>query len=213
MGLLCPNSLPAAISRVRYFPSYQSGVPDPTFRRFGPSRFYRRPPPSMAAFLPHENIGPVAAPKSPCRIGDVKRVTKETDVYALLQALGDRKGIYRFGHFAAPLDEAAIEVILILSLLLQDLSGRPHLSYDLIIPTERVGTYDTQVVLSCFCSASGAFLSISCEHLWDDPSHPPVIVQLAGKNSHHIIEATFKAFARALRQAIEYDSRRGGSVP
>ncbi|RZS17792.1 hypothetical protein BHM03_00049975, partial [Ensete ventricosum] len=125
---------------------------------------------------------------------------------ALLQALGDRKGIYRFGHFAAPLDEAAIEVIL-------DLSGRPHLSYDLIIPTERVGTYDTQVVLSCFCTASGAFLSISCEHLWDDPSHPPVIVQLAGKNSHHIIEATFKAFARALRQAIEYDSRRGGSVP
>ncbi|KAF6150688.1 hypothetical protein GIB67_020771 [Kingdonia uniflora] len=60
---------------------------------------------------------------------------------ALLQALGDRKGINRFGDFSAPLDEALVHVSL-------DLSGRPHLSYDLHIPTERVGTYDTQVCLS-----------------------------------------------------------------
>ncbi|KAI4964382.1 hypothetical protein ZWY2020_005871 [Hordeum vulgare] len=60
---------------------------------------------------------------------------------ALLQALGDRKGINRFAHFTAPLDEAAVEVIL-------DLSGRPHLSCGLSIPTERVGTYDTQLVLT-----------------------------------------------------------------
>ncbi|KAK8660212.1 hypothetical protein V6N13_051146 [Hibiscus sabdariffa] len=97
---------------------------------------------------------------------------------ALLQALGGRKGINRFGDFSAPLDEALIHVSL-------DLSGRPHLSYDLNIPTERVGTYDTQIGFS----------------------------QLAGKNSHHIIEATFKAFARALRQATEYDLRRLGTVP
>ncbi|KAK9161020.1 hypothetical protein Syun_007361 [Stephania yunnanensis] len=58
---------------------------------------------------------------------------------ALLQALGDRKGIYRFGDFSAPLDEALVHVAL-------DLSGRPHLSYDLHIPTERVGTYDTQLL-------------------------------------------------------------------
>uniref|UniRef100_A0A2C9WAP4 imidazoleglycerol-phosphate dehydratase n=1 Tax=Manihot esculenta TaxID=3983 RepID=A0A2C9WAP4_MANES len=58
---------------------------------------------------------------------------------ALLQALGDRRGISRFGDFSAPLDEALIHVSL-------DLSGRPHLSYDLEIPTERVGTYDTQVL-------------------------------------------------------------------
>ncbi|CAD6257378.1 unnamed protein product [Miscanthus lutarioriparius] len=58
---------------------------------------------------------------------------------ALLEALGDRKGINRFGHFTAPLDEAAVEVIL-------DLSGRPHLSCGLDIPTQRVGTYDTQVM-------------------------------------------------------------------
>ncbi|KAK9031766.1 hypothetical protein V6N11_056055 [Hibiscus sabdariffa] len=113
---------------------------------------------------------------------------------ALLQALGGRKGINRFGDFSAPLDEALIHVSL-------DLSGRPHLSYDLNIPTERVGTYDTQLVEHFFQSlvnTSGMTLHIR---------------QLAGKNSHHIIEATFKAFARALRQATEYDLRRLGTVP
>ncbi|KAF8388062.1 hypothetical protein HHK36_026728 [Tetracentron sinense] len=114
--------------------------------------------------------------------------------FALLQALGDRKGINRFGDFSAPLDEALIHVSL-------DLSGRPHLSYDLCIPTERVGTYDTQLVEHFFQSlvnTSGMTLHIQ---------------QLAGKNSHHIIEATFKAFARALRQATECDPRRHGTVP
>ncbi|CAA7394829.1 unnamed protein product [Spirodela intermedia] len=113
---------------------------------------------------------------------------------ALLKALGDRKGIYRFGNFSAPLDEAAVNVIL-------DLSGRPHLAYDLRIPTERVGTYDTQLVEHFFQSlvnTSGMTLHIQ---------------QMAGKNSHHIIEATFKAFARALRQATECDPRRQGAVP
>nr|GEV06879.1 imidazoleglycerol-phosphate dehydratase [Tanacetum cinerariifolium] len=113
---------------------------------------------------------------------------------ALLNALGDRKGINRFGDFTAPLDEALVHVTL-------DLSGRPHLSYDLQIPTERVGTYDTQLVEHFFQSVvntSGMTLHIR---------------QLAGKNSHHIIEATFKAFARALRQATEYDPRRRGTVP
>ncbi|KAF7150888.1 hypothetical protein RHSIM_Rhsim02G0024200 [Rhododendron simsii] len=113
---------------------------------------------------------------------------------ALLHGLGDRKGINRFGDFSVPLDEALIHVSL-------DLSGRPHLSYDLRIPTERVGTYDTQLVEHFFQSlvnTSGMTLHIR---------------QLAGKNSDHIIEATFKAFAIALRQATEYDPRRCGTVP
>ncbi|KAI4373949.1 hypothetical protein MLD38_012006 [Melastoma candidum] len=113
---------------------------------------------------------------------------------ALLQALGDRKGIHRFGDFSAPLDEALIHVSL-------DLSGRPHLSFDLQLPTQRVGTYDTQLVEHFFQSlvnTSGMTLHIR---------------QLAGRNTHHIIEATFKAFARALRQATEYDMRRQGSIP
>ncbi|MED6150764.1 imidazoleglycerol-phosphate dehydratase [Stylosanthes scabra] len=82
-----------------------------------------------------------------------------------------------------------------------DLSGRPHLSYNLDIPTQRVGTYDTQLVEHFFQSlvnTSGMTLHIR---------------QLAGENSHHIIEATFKAFARALRQATEYDPRRHGTIP
>lgn len=113
---------------------------------------------------------------------------------ALNQALGDRKGIARFGHFFAPLDEALVQVVL-------DFSGRPHLSYGLEIPTQRVGTYDTQLVREFFV----AIVNHSQMTLH--------IRQLAGINSHHIIEATFKAFARAIRMAIEIDPRQTGKIP
>ncbi|XP_020875033.1 imidazoleglycerol-phosphate dehydratase 2, chloroplastic isoform X4 [Arabidopsis lyrata subsp. lyrata] len=113
---------------------------------------------------------------------------------ALLKALGERKGINRFGNFTAPLDEALIRVSLIY--LVDHI-----LATNLEIPTQRVGTYDTQLVEHFFQSlvnTSGMTLHTR---------------QLAGKNSHHIIEATFKAFARALRQATESDPRRGGTIP
>jgi imidazoleglycerol-phosphate dehydratase len=113
---------------------------------------------------------------------------------ALAQALGDRKGIVRFGHFIAPLDEALVQVAL-------DFSGRPHLSYGLEIPTERVGTYDTQLVREFFV----AVINHSQMTLH--------IRQMDGINSHHIIEATFKAFARAMRMATEIDPRRAGNIP
>lgn len=113
---------------------------------------------------------------------------------ALHKALGDRKGIVRFGHFVAPLDEALIQVAL-------DFSGRPHLSYGLEIPTQRVGTYDTQLVREFFVAiVNHAQMTLH-------------IRQLDGMNSHHIIEATFKAFARATRMAIEVDSRRSNLIP
>lgn len=113
---------------------------------------------------------------------------------ALHKALGDRKGIVRFGHFVAPLDEALIQVAL-------DFSGRPHLSYGLQIPTERVGTYDTQLVREFFVAiVNHAQLTLH-------------IRQLDGINSHHIIEATFKAFARSLRMAVEIDPRRAHTIP
>ena len=113
---------------------------------------------------------------------------------ALGQALGDRKGIVRFGHFVAPLDEALVQVVL-------DFSGRPYLVYGLDIPTQRVGTYDTQLVREFFQAiVNHAQITLH-------------IRQLDGINSHHIIEATFKAFARALRMAIEIDPRRGGVIP
>ena len=113
---------------------------------------------------------------------------------ALAKALGDRKGLVRFGHFVAPLDEALVQVAL-------DFSGRPHLSYGLTIPTERVGTYDTQLVREFFVAV------VNHSHM---TLH---IRQLDGLNSHHIIEATFKAFARSLRMALEYDPRRLGAIP
>jgi imidazoleglycerol-phosphate dehydratase len=113
---------------------------------------------------------------------------------ALARALGDRKGIVRFGHFVAPLDEALIQVAL-------DFSGRPHLSYGLEIPTQRVGTYDTQLVREFFV----AIVNHSQMTLH--------IRQLDGINSHHIIEATFKAFARAMRMALEIDPSRAGAIP
>ncbi len=113
---------------------------------------------------------------------------------ALFQSLGDRKGIIRFGHFVAPLDEALVQVVL-------DFSGRPYLVYGLEIPTQRVGNYDTQLVREFFQAVvNHAQITLH-------------IRQLAGINSHHIIEATFKAFARALRMATELDPRRGGNIP
>ncbi|MEL6397618.1 MAG: imidazoleglycerol-phosphate dehydratase HisB [Cyanobacteria bacterium J06607_6] len=113
---------------------------------------------------------------------------------ALQQALGDRKGIVRFGHFVAPLDESLVQVAL-------DFSGRPHLSYGLEIPTQRVGNYDTQLVREFFV----AIVNHSQMTLH--------IRQLDGINSHHIIEATFKAFARAMRMATEIDPRRASQIP
>ena len=113
---------------------------------------------------------------------------------ALALALGDRKGIVRFGHFVAPLDEALVQVAL-------DFSGRPHLSYGLMMPTQRVGTYDTQLVREFFVAViNHAQMTLH-------------IRQLDGINSHHIIEATFKAFARAMRMATEVDPRRAHEIP
>lgn len=113
---------------------------------------------------------------------------------ALAQAVGDRRGIHRFGHFVAPLDEALVQVAL-------DFSGRPHLNYGLVLPTQRVGTYDTQLVREFFVALV---------------NHSQItlhIRQLDGINTHHLIEATFKAVARALRQALEWDPRRADQVP
>jgi len=113
---------------------------------------------------------------------------------ALSQALGDRKGIVRFGHFIAPLDEALVQVVL-------DFSGRPYLVYELDIPTPRVGNYDTQLVREFY------------QGLVNHAQMTLHVRQMAGINSHHIIEASFKAFARALNMAVAIDPRRGGVIP
>ncbi len=113
---------------------------------------------------------------------------------ALSKALGERKGINRFGQFTAPLDEALVEVVL-------DCSGRPHINYELNIPNQKIGTYDTELVKEFFVAlANNSGLTLH-------------IRQLNGTNSHHIVEACFKAFSKALRMATEFDPRRIGTIP
>lgn len=112
---------------------------------------------------------------------------------ALRQALGDKRGITRYGDSLLPMDEALV-------LAAVDLSGRAYLQYDLDIPTQKVGTFDTELVREFFLALTreaGITLHLR---------------QLAGQNSHHIIEAAFKGFARALRQAVTQDAALAGRI-
>ena len=113
---------------------------------------------------------------------------------AFSEAVGDKKGIVRYGNFILPTDEA-----LILSAV--DISGRHYLSYDLDIPTEKVGTFDTELVEEFML----AFTRNS-----DITLH---IIQLNGTNSHHIIEGTFKCLARTLSQAVNIDEKFKDEIP
>lgn len=110
---------------------------------------------------------------------------------AIAQALGKKRGINRYGHIILPMDEALI-------LCAVDLSGRPCLRYTADIPSQKVGEFDTELVREFFQAvANTALMSL---HLR----------QLDGENSHHIIEGMFKAFGRALRQAVAVT---GGALP
>ena len=113
---------------------------------------------------------------------------------ALRQALGDKRGIARYGSCILPMDEALI-------LTAVDLSGRGLLCCDLDIPTEKVGTFDTQL--------AEEFL-MALARRGDMTLH---VRQLAGRNSHHIIEGTFKSLARSLSQAVTLDPRSAGEIP
>lgn len=110
------------------------------------------------------------------------------------EALADRRGITRYGNFVLPMDEA-----LILSAV--DISGRAYLGFELDIPSEKVGTFDTELVEEFFLAfVRSAKLTLH-------------IKQLAGKNSHHIIEGTFKSVARSLRAAVRIDAENENEIP
>ena len=113
---------------------------------------------------------------------------------AIREALGEKRGINRYGSFLLPMDEALVQVAL-------DLSGRSCLCFGLEFPTEKIGSFDTELVEEFF----EAFTRQSLMNLH--------IRQLAGKNSHHIAEAAFKAVARALKEAVAIDPANGDSVP
>ncbi|MCR2049779.1 imidazoleglycerol-phosphate dehydratase HisB [Acetatifactor muris] len=107
---------------------------------------------------------------------------------ALAKALGDKKGIRRYGYFILPMDDA-------LALCAVDLSGRPFLQFDCDFPAERVGGLDTELVREFFYAVSySAGMNLH-------------IRLLSGSNAHHMAEAIFKAFAKALDQAVETDPR------
>ena len=113
---------------------------------------------------------------------------------AFAQALNDKRGIVRYGSTTLPMDEA-----LILSAV--DISGRGILCYGLNIPTQKVGSFDTELVEEFWL----AFTRCAQVTLH--------VQQLAGKNSHHIIEGAFKSVARSLRQAISIDSTCADEIP
>ena len=113
---------------------------------------------------------------------------------ALAEALGDKRGICRYGACHLPMDDAQVRAAL-------DLSGRPYLICNLEMPTPKIGTFDTELVrefFQAFATHGGITLHID---------------RLHGFNSHHIAEAAFKAVARALRDAVEPDQRQADVIP
>lgn len=113
---------------------------------------------------------------------------------AFAQALGDMGGIQRYAHIVLPMDEALLLVAV-------DISGRAHLSWNVDIPTQKIGAFDTELVKEFwlgFVRKANVTLHIR---------------QLAGENSHHIVEGMFKAVGRALRMAVAVDPALNGEIP
>jgi imidazoleglycerol-phosphate dehydratase len=113
---------------------------------------------------------------------------------AMAQAVGDKRGIRRYGHAYVPLDEALSRVVV-------DFSGRPGLEFDVDFPRAKVGEFDTELFFEFFqgfINHAGVTLHVDC---------------LRGRNAHHIAETMFKAFGRALRMALEMDPRMAGITP
>lgn len=113
---------------------------------------------------------------------------------ALAQAMGDKAGIGRYGSAYSPMDETLARVAL-------DISGRPYLVWKARFTQEKLGELDTELIEHWFHSvAQAAGITLHIQILY-------------GSNNHHICEAIFKGFARAIRQAVERDPRKGGAVP
>ena len=113
---------------------------------------------------------------------------------ALVQALGDKRGIRRYGSCLLPMDDTLVRAAL-------DLSGRPYLVWEVDFTAPKIGTFDTELVrefFTAFAMNGGITLHVDA---------------IRGINSHHIAEAAFKAVARALREAVEADPRKGDAIP
>lgn len=113
---------------------------------------------------------------------------------ALVQAIGDKRGVTRYGHAVVPMDEALVDAAL-------DLSGRSFLAWSVVFERDKVGTFDTELFQEFFRAfAMNGLLTLH-------------ITQRAGTNAHHVAEACFKAVGRALRMAVTTDPRAPGAIP
>lgn len=113
---------------------------------------------------------------------------------AVNNALGDRKGIVRYADIHLPMDEALVLCAL-------DVSGRGYLSYDVSLPTEKIGDFDSELIEEFFCGfVRSAKITLHMK-------------KIDGRNSHHIAEAVFKAFARCMRKAVSIDEEYKDEIP
>lgn len=150
----------------------------------------------LTLFSKHAGYDLVASCKGDVQV-DYHHTTEDIGIalgQAFLGALGEKRGIVRYGDIVLPMDETLIMAAV-------DISGRDHLAIDLDIPAEKVGDFDTELCEEFFA----AFVREAKITLH--------IKQLAGKNAHHIIEGTFKAVARALSAATKIDVARAGEIP
>jgi imidazoleglycerol-phosphate dehydratase len=128
---------------------------------------------------------------------DQHHTTEDTGIAigeAVAKALGDKRGITRYGTAYAPMDETLTRCAL-------DISGRPHFVWKVPLTTPRLGEWDTELIEHWFHSfAQAAGITLHVENLY-------------GSNNHHIVESCYKALARALRQAVEIDPRKADAIP
>ncbi len=150
----------------------------------------------LSAFARHSLFDLAVSAKGDLEI-DAHHTTEDVGIVlgqALKEAVGEKRGIRRFGQALVPMDEALVEAAI-------DLSGRPHLSWSITFPAEHLGGMETELFkefFSAFAMNAALTLHLSAR---------------AGENAHHIAEAAFKALARGLRMAVEADPRIGDAIP
>ena len=150
----------------------------------------------LTALARHAMLDLTVAAKGDLHIDD-HHTTEDVGIVlgqAIRQALGDKRGIRRFGHALLPMDEALAEAAM-------DISGRPFLAWSVPFQRPKIGSFDTELVEEFFRALAfnaGVTLHVTLK---------------AGTNAHHVAEACFKAVARALRMAVENDPRAAGAIP
>ncbi len=150
----------------------------------------------LTAFARHAMLDLVVRAKGDLHI-DFHHTTEDVGIVlgqALARAVGDKRGVRRYGQSLLPMDEALVEAAL-------DLSGRPFLAWDVAFERDKIGPMDTELFEEFFRAfAMNGLLTLH-------------VTRRAGRNAHHVAEAAFKAVARALRMAVEADPRAEGAIP